>query len=225
MHFMLKVLYENKEILVCDKPSGLAVQPGAGITVSVIDILKQELPYEPFLVHRLDRDTSGVLVVAKDRIAAGKFSRLMAAGSIHKEYLAVCAGKLKRKAGLITEKIVQHGVAKSAETRFKVTREIGDFSILELELGTGRMHQIRIHLAGLGHPIIGDDVHGDFKLNRELRKAYGIKKLLLHARRIVVPTNQAVEAPLPEHFTNFLARLEMPPAVTGEPKTETPPKT
>ncbi len=218
---MLTVLYENKEILVCDKPSGLAVQPGAGITISVIDILKKELPYEPFLVHRLDRDTSGVLVVAKDRIAAGKFSRLMAAGSIHKEYWAVCAGRLPRQAGVITEKIIQHGVTKSAETRFKVLREIGDFSLLELELGTGRMHQIRIHLAGLGHPIIGDDVHGNFKLNRELRKAYGSKKLLLHARRVVVPTNQAVEAPLPEHFTAFLAKLEAPPTITGEPKPAT----
>lgn len=209
---MMKPIYENQEILVYDKPSGLAVQPGAGISTSVIEILKAELPEEPFLVHRLDRDTSGVLVVAKNRVAAGKFSRLMMGDGIRKEYVALCPGRFLRPVGIIRDDILQHGETKKAETRYKVEAEYTDgtriFSMVSLELGTGRMHQIRLHLAGIGHPVLGDDKHGDFKLNRELKKALGLKKLMLHARRLTIPTNNVVEAPLPEHFQTLLAKLQ-----------------
>jgi 23S rRNA pseudouridine955/2504/2580 synthase len=220
------VLFENDECVILNKPAGLPVQGGAGITLSLDSILKDPgNSLEPavhldgkgglLLVHRLDRDTSGVLLVAKGREAAAKFSALFASGrkSAGKRYLAVCAGHPLPESGVITTNLDIRGKVKTAETGY--TRLSGgdllpegvDFSVLELELGTGRMHQIRRHLHQIGCPVLGDDKYGDFTLNKALRKRGAVKRLLLHASRLVIAgAGIDVSAPSPECFAGFMRR-------------------
>jgi 23S rRNA pseudouridine955/2504/2580 synthase len=221
-HSGIPILFENDECMALDKPAGLAVQGGKRVGVSLDSILEAEFPQRPLLVHRLDKDTSGVILVAKNREAAAFFSQLFAAEnrSIIKRYLALCKGSPAPEAGRIRLELEVKGVGKKSETRYKKIREqritIENskelFSLLELELGTGRMHQIRRHLALIGNPIAGDDKYGDFKLNKQLRKHYGLKHLLLHASRLIIAaTNSSkrngiaafeidVSSPLPAYF-------------------------
>jgi len=167
----------------------------------------------PLLVHRLDRDTSGIVLVAKGKRAAADFSRLMAGGSggAAKRYLAVCSGRPESDRGVIRLDLDVRGSARKSETRYRVAGELygGEFSLLELELGTGRMHQIRRHLAMTGCPVLGDDKHGDFALNRSLRKTHGLRRLLLHAARLVIPrmpdgSRLEIEAAVPDYFREFV---------------------
>ena len=127
--------------------------------------------------------------------------------TVKKEYIAICAGTIEPKKGIICEKIVQHGEEKKAVTNYEVEKEIetecGKLSQIRLLLETGRMHQIRIHLAKNSCPIAGDDQHGNFKLNKQLKKTLGIKKLLLASVKLTVPLqtkNQVFEIPLPEYM-------------------------
>jgi len=211
------ILHEDAHCIVLNKPAGLAVQGGKGVGVSLDDILAASFPERPLLVHRLDRDTSGLVLVAKGRGAAAAFSALLGGGreggrGATKLYLAVCRGAPEKPRGTIRLDIDDGcGGAKKSETRYRVLEALcgGDFSLLELELGTGRMHQIRRHLAMVGCPVLGDDKHGDFALNRALRKERGLRRLLLHASRLAVErapggSRLDVEAPLPEDFARFL---------------------
>jgi 23S rRNA pseudouridine955/2504/2580 synthase len=195
----IEVLYEDDECLVLNKPAGLAVQGGSGLEVSLDSILAETFSPRPLLVHRLDRDTSGIILTAKTRAAAARFSRLFGdtpGGGLVKQYLAVCAGHPSKAAGSIALDLEIRGRVKKSETRYRVLEQdsLGDIqvSLLELELGTGRMHQIRRHLAMTGNPVLGDDKYGDFSLNRNLRKTLKLKRLLLHAFRLLIPR------PLPE---------------------------
>ncbi len=191
----IDVLYENDEILVVNKPAGIAVQGGEGIAHPLDKELPQQLGYPVFLVHRLDRDTNGLMLVAKNPVAAAKWTKLIGGKLVRKEYTALCAGRLSAKKGTIRTDIIQHGAEKPAVTHFEV---IGEFrkehegqplvlSAVRLALETGRMHQIRIHLAKIGSPIAGDDKHGNFRLNKTLRKALGIKSLCLTASQLTLP--------------------------------------
>ena len=196
---MIPVIYENDEIIIINKPAGLAVQGGQGVVHSVDRDFAEQVGYKIYLVHRLDKDTSGLMVVAKTPVAAGKWTKLIGSKIVKKEYLALCAGKMPAKKGIIHEDIVQHGDQKSAVTHYQVEREwtvpyenesgAGELalSLIRLQLETGRMHQIRIHLAKNNCPIAGDDQHGNFKLNKLLKKACGIKRLQLAAVRLTVP--------------------------------------
>ncbi len=196
---MIPVIYENDEIIIINKPAGLAVQGGQGVVHSVDCDFAEQVGYKIYLVHRLDKDTSGLMVVAKTPVAAGKWTKLIGSKIVKKEYLALCAGKMPAKKGIIHEDIVQHGDQKSAVTHYQVEKEwtvpyenesgAGEFalSLIRLQLETGRMHQIRIHLAKNNCPIAGDDQHGNFKLNKLLKKACGIKRLQLAAVRLTVP--------------------------------------
>ena len=166
----------------------------------------------PLLVHRLDKDTSGVLLAAKTREAAALFSRLINGRKAVKQYTAVCSGRPKKDAGVINQELLIRGSMKSSETRYRVIKsgtlpppEAREYSVLELELGTGRMHQIRRHLAMNGNPVLGDDKYGDFSLNKTLRKT-GLKRLLLHASRLVIKGEVDIDvtAPLPEYFLPFI---------------------
>ncbi|MDR0556934.1 MAG: RluA family pseudouridine synthase [Treponema sp.] len=197
----IPVLFENSECMALDKPAGLAVQGGKGVGTSLDLILKAEFPQRPLLIHRLDKDTSGIILVAKNREAAAFFGGLFfaedrgGAGGVIKRYLALCKGTPTPEAGDIRLDLEVKGAWKTAQTRYKkinerrVAIENSEelFSLLEIELGTGRMHQIRRHLAGIGNPIAGDDKYGDFKLNKRLRKHFGVKRLLLHASRLIIP--------------------------------------
>jgi 23S rRNA pseudouridine955/2504/2580 synthase len=208
----VEVLFEDEYCLVLNKPAGLAVQGGEGVGASLDELLAAEWPTRPLLVHRLDKDTSGVILVAKNREAAARFSALFAGEGtgergIVKQYVAVCAGLPRPAEGSIDLDLEIRGAAKESHTSY---RTLGsgtldatgerDYALLELELGTGRMHQIRRHLAKIGHPVLGDDKYGNFSLNKELRKAMGLKRLLLHASRLCVPPGIDVSAPLPDYF-------------------------
>ena len=134
-------------------------------------------------------------------------TKLISGKTVKKEYIAICAGTIEPKKGIICEKIVQHGEEKKAVTNYEVEKEIetecGKLSQIRLLLETGRMHQIRIHLAKNSCPIAGDDQHGNFKLNKQLKKTLGIKKLLLASVKLTVPLqskNQVFEIPLPEYM-------------------------
>jgi 23S rRNA pseudouridine955/2504/2580 synthase len=204
----LEILYEDNSIIVINKPAGLAVQGGKGVKSSLDKILAEMRAPPPLLVHRLDKDTSGIILTAKTREAAARFSRLLS-GSPVKQYIAVCAGCPAKKEGVITQEIPVHGSMKSSKTVYRIIKsqnflDMG-FSVLELELGTGRMHQIRRHLAMIGNPVLGDDKYGDFTLNKKLRKA-GVKRLLLHSSRLIIKgeINLDLSAPLPEYFQPFV---------------------
>jgi 23S rRNA pseudouridine955/2504/2580 synthase len=215
------VLFENDSCLVLHKPAGLPVQGGRGVGASLDRLLAEEYSPRPLLVHRLDQDTSGVMLAAKTREAAARFSLLFAEKSrgggrpgIRKCYLALCAGRPPGDSGLVTLDLEVRGKAKNSETAWRIAGEGDGFSLLELEPGTGRMHQIRRHLALTGTPVLGDGKYGDFSLNKRLRKNPGIKKLLLHASRLVIPAELAgfpldVTAPLPDYFTAFLNALRI----------------
>ena len=214
----LSVVYEDEDIIVINKESGLAVQGGERVSASVDDILALRLGRRPFLVHRLDKDTSGLLLVAKTKETAGLFSLRFSGKTLRKTYLAVCAGKPPSSSGVISDPVHTRGREQEALTRFRVRASVSDFSLLELELGTGRMHQIRVHLAGIGNPILGDDKYGDFALNKRFRKDRGLRKLLLHAYSLssaegkggaAVPGMGRLSfvAPPPPQFLPFLEEL------------------
>ncbi|GHV77862.1 RNA pseudouridine synthase [Spirochaetia bacterium] len=208
----IAVLFENDQCIVLHKPAGLAVQGGEGVGASLDSLLAAEYSPRPLLVHRLDRDTSGVILAAKGKEAAALFSGIFArretAPGVKKQYLAICSGSPKAAAGTIETTLQVRGAERKAATFYKRLSS-GDFSLLELELGTGRMHQIRRHLAAIGNPILGDDKYGDFPLNKKLRKERGLRRLLLHSSRLVIPEGLCgfaldVIAPLPEYFQPFL---------------------
>ena len=191
----IPVLYENDEILIINKPSGVAVQGGQGILHPLDKELPLQLGYPAYLVHRLDRDTKGLMVVAKSPLAAAKWTKLIGGKLVRKEYTAVCAGTLNPKKGTLRSAVIQHGDEKPAVTHYEIVSEqkiSGDdgeitLSTVKLQLETGRMHQIRIHLGKNGCPSAGDDKHGDFKMNKILKKLCGIRELQLTASRLSVP--------------------------------------
>jgi 23S rRNA pseudouridine955/2504/2580 synthase len=205
---MLDLAYEDDEILIVEKPAGLPVQPGAGVRSCAIGVLESALPYKPYLVHRLDKDTAGLLIVAKSREAAARYGALIAGRSLAKTYLAVCAGTFPVRSGTLDTPVPERGTEKSARTDFLVRRAFAGYTLLELDLITGRMHQIRIQLAAEGKPVLGDDKYGDFALNRALRRETGLKRLLLFAWKLRLPAAEAtVTAKTPPHFAEFLARF------------------
>jgi 23S rRNA pseudouridine955/2504/2580 synthase len=221
----LDIIYEDSSCIVINKPAGLAVQGGKGVGVSLDSILAKSRLQRPLLVHRLDRDTSGLILAAKNKAAAAAYSRLLggeragsstAAGghrAVVKRYLAVCKARPDPDEGTISLDLAIRGMKKKSETRYRLLESLkGGFSFLELELGTGRMHQIRRHLALTGNPVLGDDKHGDFSLNHLLRRTMKLNKLLLHASRLIIPETSDnprldLSAPLPEYFKQFINQL------------------
>lgn len=219
------ILYEDDVLLVINKPAGVAVHGGSGVSRGVVEQLRLERPEARFLelVHRLDRDTSGVLMLAKRRSALTELHRQLREGQVQKFYLVLVKGEWrddKRSVTLPLDKYVlasgERRVSVSrdgrpAHTVFRLQRTWRGFSLLEAELKTGRTHQIRVHLAHLGFPVAGDDKYGDFKLNKRLAPQ-GLKRMFLHARKTVIThpgsgAPLALEAPLPGELQGFLATL------------------
>ncbi len=226
-----RVLFEDQYLLALDKPAGLAVHAGSGIAFGLIEALRALRPHAPMLelVHRLDRDTSGCLLIAKSRQALTGLHTALRGGHVAKQYLALVQG-LMRGSRTVTaalekrerggERMVEAGdEGREAATRIHPRTRYPDVgaTLVEVDLLTGRTHQARVHAAHIGHPIAGDDKYGDREFNRELKHA-GLKRLFLHAWRIkfrhpVTSRNLSLEAELPADLSSVLERLAHVPPV------------
>lgn len=225
------VLFEDAHLLVIDKPAGVAVHGGSGVSFGVIEQLRASRPDAKFLelVHRLDRDTSGVLLLAKKRSALTALHEQMREGQTDKRYLTLVKGdwqntrqhvklplhKYTTSDGERRVRVQEDG--QPSHTVFSLLKRFGEFALLEAELKTGRTHQIRVHLSSTGFPIVGDDKYGDFTLNKSLHKVSGeriaFKRMFLHAWRIRFThpaTGETVQltARLPAECEHFLKSLE-----------------
>ncbi len=223
---LARVLYRDDALLALDKPAGQAVHGGSGVSLGIIEQLRLELPQTPYieLVHRLDKETSGVLVVALKRSALTAMHRMLREGQVRKSYLALAVGAWQGEARHVRLSLQKYVTAagerrvavdergQAAHTVFSLIKRYPGYSLLAAELKTGRTHQIRVHLTALGHPIAGDDKYGDFELNRRLKKE-GLKRMFLHAQRLAFAhplTGAPLElvSPLPDDLQHFLDDLE-----------------
>jgi 23S rRNA pseudouridine955/2504/2580 synthase len=215
-------LFENEDLLIIDKPSGIPVHAGSGIHYGVAEAFKQSHPDQFIeLVHRLDRDTSGCLILAKNRDSLSQLHTMMRESSgIEKQYLALVAGHWpgQETVDVPLEKIQRSGErmveasenGAQARSHFEARKLYRDTSLMAVQIDTGRTHQIRVHAAYCGHPLAGDTKYGDDTFNKQM-KALGLKRLFLHACRLSFKLNNKriqVEAPLPAELQNVLARLE-----------------
>ena len=214
-------IFEDKRLLVVNKPSGVAVHGGSGISHGVIELLRASRPdlKNLSLVHRLDRETSGCLVLAKKKSALRELHELFRERLVEKNYMALVAGDWQHgdflvKAPLLVQHrkngeryviVSEEGVR--AKTRIKLSRTFGDHSLLQCQPLTGRTHQIRVHVQTMGHPLVIDKRYGDKDANRRAEKL-GLKRLFLHAQSIAFPDKSGNElhftAPLADDLEHFL---------------------
>ncbi len=219
------ILYEDKRLLVLNKPSGLAVHGGSGLKFGVIEAMRALRPQEQQLelVHRLDRDTSGCLLIARRRSALRTLHEMLRGNGVDKRYMALVSGRWKNDREVVDvplsknqlqsgERVVRVDPnGKSAKTIFRVQERFSDATLVEAELLTGRTHQIRVHLAHLGTPVLGDEKYGDDAANRKM-KQQGLNRLFLHAKSLSFDWTEEVgrlkiEAPLEPALEQFLAKL------------------
>jgi 23S rRNA pseudouridine955/2504/2580 synthase len=223
------VLFEDEHVLAVDKPAGLAVHGGSGVDFGLIERVRAARPHQPFLelAHRLDRETSGILLLAKSRRALLGLHGQMRDGQVDKRYLVLVSGDwvndrqhVRAPLARFLTREGERRVAVDPEgmqshTVFNLRERFGAFSLLEAELKTGRTHQIRVHVAHLGFPIVGDDKYGDFELNRQAaRGEFGARmpRMFLHAWaiRFSHPVGGApvdLMSPLPRDCDDFLRGL------------------
>ena len=225
------VLLEDEHLLAINKPAGVAVHGGSGVAFGVIEQLRQARPEAKFLelVHRLDKETSGVLLLAKKRSALTALQDQFRQRETDKRYMALVAGAWPANKKVIDVALhksldakgerhvravaADHADARRSITLVKVAQAFADFTLLDVTLKTGRTHQIRVHLANEGHPIVGDPKYGDFALNRQLaRGEHRFARMFLHARALVFehPASAArveLAAPLPADCETLLRQL------------------
>ena len=229
-----RVLHEDADLIVFNKPPGMAVHSGTGVSYGVIDILRRFHPAGKHLqlVHRLDRDTSGCLLLAKNLAALQRLHGLLRDGKLSKQYVVLLRGALPggeisvdvpvdaeaRRHGKRHVEVAEEG--KFAHTRFKLIRQIGDAAFAIASISTGRTHQIRVHAAHLGYPVAGDRKYGNAAFNAEMRRM-GLRRLFLHASRLRVPRpgkpELKIEAPMAEDLAGFLARYEEASSTLARP--------
>ena len=222
----LPVVFEDEALLVVDKPSGMAVHGGSGVSFGVIEQLRSQRPDARLLelAHRIDRETSGLLMIAKKRSALTALHDMMREGRVEKRYLTLVAGRWANPLQHVKEPLFKYltpegerrvrvsGDGKASHSIVRLVRRWSRISLLEVELKTGRTHQIRVHLAHLGFPLCGDDKYGDFALNKSL-EAEGLKRMFLHAARLSFAhplTGEAITltADLPAELQSFLVHLD-----------------
>jgi 23S rRNA pseudouridine955/2504/2580 synthase len=213
----IEIIHEDESLLVVDKPAGLAVTEGK--TVSKPDSLAgfierkyQERKFRPKLAHRLDKDTSGLIVFAKNESALAELESQFENGKVEKEYLCLVVGRVPNMEGKIDFPLLgRDGHLVRAVTRYRIVKRFSETTLMRVNIETGRLHQIRLHFAKLGYPVVLDDQHGDFNFNKRFRKAYGLKRQFLHAAKLAVDFNgkrQNWTAPLAEDLERLLKIME-----------------
>jgi 23S rRNA pseudouridine955/2504/2580 synthase len=227
------IIFEDDALLIIDKPAGFAVHGGSGVSRGVIEQLRMERPKAKFLelVHRLDRETSGILMLAKKRVALVALHEMIRNNQTDKRYLMLVAGEWtekkkrvamdlqkyvlpngERRVNVVTDKSKdKYDQAQHSETIFYLKQAFAGFTLLEAQLITGRTHQLRVQLAHLGFPIVGDDKYGDFANNKALQKK-GLKRMFLHSaetnlRHPISAEKLKLIAPLPQELQKFMNSL------------------
>lgn len=231
----LNIVYEDADLIVVDKPAGLVVHPAAGnpdgtLVNALLHHCAGQLSgiggvARPGIVHRIDKDTSGLLVVAKTDLAHEGLARQFAAHSIGRRYLAVVAGRPSPPAGRIEGAIGRHpvhrkkmdivspGKGKPAVTHYRTLRPLKDAALVECRLETGRTHQVRVHMASSGHPLLGDPLYGRTRaVHRDVLKSLGFGRQALHARSLQLAhprtqENLAFESPVPSDIQELIEAL------------------
>ena len=226
------ILLEDDFIMVLNKPSGTAVHGGSGLSFGIIELVRNWRPDHKFfeLVHRIDKDTSGALLIAKKRSALVGIHKQMREKKVHKKYQVVVKGIWKEKQKIVDlnllktsadngqqkvrviESPLKNPLAKASRSVFFLKKNFSTYSLLDVKLITGRTHQIRTQLAHLGFPILGDNKYGDFTLNKTLKKI-GLNRMLLHAAELgfmhpITFENILIKAPMPIHISNFISKNE-----------------
>lgn len=221
------IALETEDFLVMNKPSGVASQPGSGTRKgeTLTEMLwewgrQNRLDFKPTLAHRLDQETSGLVVAALHGDVLRDLTRLIREHKMQKFYLALVKGNLERERGTIRQALertdsargskMQAGSGKEAVTHYALQRRFENFDLVKIRLETGKMHQIRAHFAAIGHPLAGDTRYGDFAENRALKKAADLSRLFLHSTRLEFELKGrrfVVEAKLPPELESVLKRL------------------
>ena len=223
------ILYEDKDLVIINKPSGIAVHGGSGVSLGLIEAMRQLKSQEKHLelVHRLDRDTSGCIMIAKSRRCLRHLQSLLREGKdIQKTYLALVTGNWPKRRVAVNMPLIKNQLAsgeryvkvaavgvdgaKSSLTQYRIVDSFSTTTLIEAKPITGRTHQIRVHCQHAGHPILGDDKYGDHDANQQLKRA-GLKRLFLHAYQLDLTLqngqNLHVEAPLDDELTAVIKRL------------------
>lgn len=221
-----EIVFEDEHFLVLNKPAGLAVHGGSGVSFGVIELLRRQRPQAKFLelAHRLDRETSGLLIVGKKRAALNHIQDQMREGGIEKRYYALVQGRWLNQMQhvklalhkFLTEdgerRVTASQEGKPAHSIVRLVARWARYSLVEVELKTGRTHQIRVHMQTLGFPLLGDDKYGDFALNKQLARE-GLSRMFLHAAQLVLThpvsgQRLALRAALPPDLQAYLHRLD-----------------
>ena len=228
----LDIVVQTEDYVVINKPSGLASQPGSGTRPgeSLVEYLwewgkREGLDFKPTIAHRLDQDTSGMIIAALHGDTLRDFTRMIREHRIDKFYFALVKGNLDRDKGTISEsltrtdspkgskmKVGETGKdAQTAITHYRVKQHYEGYDLVKIKLETGRMHQIRAHFASIGHPLLGDTRYGDFALNREAKKLFGLNRLFLHSCRLEFVWNgdrKVLDCPLPKELQAVIKQLK-----------------
>jgi 23S rRNA pseudouridine955/2504/2580 synthase len=221
------VVYEDERLLILNKPSGMAVHGGSGLSSGIIEALRAVRPNERHLelVHRLDRETSGCLLISKRRSSLRILHELMRENRVDKRYLALLAGRWRKGVQVVDKPLKKNTLqggervvrvdaeGKLAETRYKRLQRFRQATLVEVELITGRTHQIRVHSAWLGTPVLGDTKYGEDDANKSMREL-GLRRLFLHAHQVSFrwpgeKHDLIVNAPLPQDLTDLLDKLKI----------------
>ncbi|MCQ2089587.1 MAG: RluA family pseudouridine synthase [Fibrobacter sp.] len=231
----LDIVIQTEDYLVVNKPSGLASQPGSGTKPgeSLVEYLwewgrQEQLDFKPTIAHRLDQETSGMLLVALHGDTLRDLTRMIREHEVDKYYYALVKGNLEKERGTISEKLtrtdaakgskmkvgVEDKDAKEAITHYRVKQHYIGYDLVKIKLETGRMHQIRAHFASIGHPLLGDSRYGDFALNREVKKELGLHRLFLHSCRLEFDwqgEKKVLDCPLPKELQAVIDQLKRKP--------------
>ena len=222
------LIFENEEIIILNKPAGLSVHGGSGQIYGIIEILRNLRPADTDLqlVHRLDRETSGCLMIAKNSFSLRWLHECLREGRIKKQYLALLKGHLHNRTVKVTAPI-EKNIAKSGEriatisesgkhalTEFTRTKQFDAATLADVKINTGRTHQIRVHAAFIHHPLAGDTKYGDKTFNQDMRQ-HGLRRLFLHAKTLGIPAwpgkqkDLVMDSELPDDLQSVLTTLEI----------------